>query len=419
VNKKILIHSIAFSPDGVSTAYLYNDLAIEFKESGYEVVVLTTTPHYNVVAHALATQPLNKRYAGLYYESNFHGIRVVHVPQKKFKITLLRIFGFLYWHFLSFFLALMQRNISIILSPSPPLTIGFLNILIAKLKGARVIYNVQEIYPDILIKESGKIPLFIKPLRGLEKFIYNNSDAITTIDQVFYNTIAPRFKDVKKLHIIPNFVDTDIYKPIDREAIKLNTSLFPQLDGIVKIMYAGNIGHAQDWEPVVELARRMKGSPVAIFIIGEGVMKQYLQNQIAEHRLTNIHLIEYQQRELMPQIIAYADIHFIFMKKEMEDQGFPSKVYTIMACNKPLLIMAGENTPLTSFLKPLNCARIITFGSLEEKCEQLTKFVNEVIEQPQLLTEMSYNGFKIIRQSYSKTAVTKQYLNLCDEILKT
>ena len=54
--KKILIHSIAFSPDGVSTAYLYNDIAIGFKEKGYDVVVLTTTPHYNAIPSELEKQ---------------------------------------------------------------------------------------------------------------------------------------------------------------------------------------------------------------------------------------------------------------------------------------------------------------------------------------------------------------------------
>ena len=56
--KKILIHSLIFSPDGVSTAYLYNDIALKFQENGYEVLVLTTTPHYNVVESQLAAQPL-------------------------------------------------------------------------------------------------------------------------------------------------------------------------------------------------------------------------------------------------------------------------------------------------------------------------------------------------------------------------
>lgn len=56
MSKKILIHSIVFSPDGVSTAYLYNDIALKFKEEGFDVSVITTTPHYNVVKSELQKQ---------------------------------------------------------------------------------------------------------------------------------------------------------------------------------------------------------------------------------------------------------------------------------------------------------------------------------------------------------------------------
>src|SRR5690606_15389112 len=227
LKKKILIHSIVFSPDGVSTAYLYNDIAKAFEEHGFEVVVLTTTPHYNIVPEELIKQPLQKKFLGLYYESNFNGIRVLHIPQKKFKSTLLRIVGFIFWHLMALILGLAQRNINAILSPSPPLTIGFVNLIIGKIKKAKIIYNVQEIYPDFLIEQGGlKSKPVIKILKWLERFVYNKSDAVTTIDQIFYDTIADRFKDKSKLHIIPNFVDTDLYRPISHSSLKINNSLF-------------------------------------------------------------------------------------------------------------------------------------------------------------------------------------------------
>ena len=115
MNKRILIHSLIFSPDGVSTAYLYNDIALKFKAKGYEVVVLTTTPHYNVVKEQLARQPLRWKIWGVCKESYFHGIHVIHIPQKKFKSTLLRLLGFVYWHIVAFLIGLSLRNIKVIL----------------------------------------------------------------------------------------------------------------------------------------------------------------------------------------------------------------------------------------------------------------------------------------------------------------
>ena len=80
--KRILIHSLIFSPDGVSTAYLYNDIALAFQKKGYEVVVVTTTPHFNVVPAQLEKQPLRWGVFGLFKKSQYNGIEVYHVPQK-------------------------------------------------------------------------------------------------------------------------------------------------------------------------------------------------------------------------------------------------------------------------------------------------------------------------------------------------
>ena len=176
--KRVLIHTLIFSPDGVSTAYLYNDIAISLQERGYEVVVLTTTPHFNIVPEQVEKQPMRWKVWGFCKVSKFHGMKVLHVPQKKYKSTLLRILGFCYWHIVSFFVGLSIKHVDIILSPSPPLTIGRLNNWLGKLKGCKVIYNVQEIYPDILKLKDG---LVLKFLRRMERKVYNKSDALTTM----------------------------------------------------------------------------------------------------------------------------------------------------------------------------------------------------------------------------------------------
>lgn len=416
MKKKILIHSIAFSPDGVSTAYLYNDIAKKFKDNDYDVIVLTTTPHYNVILSEIIKQPLSRKFLGLYYESNFDGIKVIHVPQKKFRSALLRIIGFAYWHVLSFFLALVQSKIDVIISPSPPLTIGLINILVGKLKGAKIIYNVQEIYPDFLINQGLlKSKLIIRILKVLERFVYNSSTAVTTIDAVFYQTIVSRFKDPSKLHIIPNFVDTKLFKPILPKDIRVNNEYFNAPNDNLKVMYAGNIGHAQDWSPLLSIAKTLANEPVEFFVIGEGVMKDWLMKEIDIKKVSNIHLIPYQNRDDMPSLIAFADLHFIFMTPEMENDGFPSKVYTIMACSKPLLILSGEGTPISNFLNPHGCAFLISEKSLGKKCEELVSAIRKCIQTPEILITMGENGFSVIESYYSKDVVTAQYFKLVDK----
>ncbi len=415
VNKKILIHSLVFSPDSVSTAYLYNDIALRFKNAGYEVVVLTTRPHYNVVESELKKQPLKKKLFGLYYESDFQGIKVKHVYQKKYKSTIHRLLGFVYWHLVSFILALCEKKVDLIMSPSPPLTIGFLNVLIAKLKGAKVIYNVQEIYPDLLIEEGGlKSGLTISFLKWMEKIVYHHSDAVTTIDQIFYETIESRFKDKTKLHIIPNFVDTEIYKPLPKENLELNKDIFPDTES-VKMMYAGNIGHAQDWDTLIALADELKNDPVEFFVIGEGAEKERLLREKENRKLEKLHIIPYQPRELMPSLLAYSDVQFIFMALQTEGHGFPSKVYTIMACAKPLIVCSGDNTPIINFLRDKNCAFLLTNKDLQTNVTEMTKILrNTPLSE---FERMGKNGYVNIVNNYSKEKVTWEYVELVSGLL--
>ncbi len=407
--KRILIHSLVFNPDGVSTAYLYGDIARALKENGFEVTVLTTTPHYNKVPEQMKGQPLKWKVWGLIKQSDFEGIKVYHIPQKKFQSTLLRLFGFAYWHIVSFVTAICMGKRDIILSPSPPLTIGLLNVWIGKLKGSKVVYNVQEVYPDILGKKSGPV---YSILSRMERYIYSRSAAVTTIDRIFHDTIVDRFKNPGTLHIIPNFVDTELYRPLEDRSSP-DTSLFIENDHL-KLVYAGNIGMAQDWETLLELASLTADRKIDYYVIGEGMMKHWLEEQVRERNLRNIRILPYQPREMMPRIIAFSDIQYIFMEPEIAAQGFPSKVYTIMASEKPMLICSPENTPLVDFLAGLGCAKIITKAEPRAKAEEIALWLNTV--SPDELKRMGLAGRTEIEERYSKEVVTQQYCKLLQSI---
>lgn len=408
---RILIHTLIFSPDGVSTAYLYNDIGLRLQQRGYEVVVLTTTPHFNIVPEQVEKQPMKWKVWGFCKVSKFNGMTVLHVPQKKFKSTVLRLLGFVYWHIVSFFIGLTIKHVDLILSPSPPLTIGWLNLGLAKLKGCKVVYNVQEIYPDILKLKGG---ITLKFLRWMEHKVYNGSDAITTIDKVFHDTIVDRFEDKSKLHIIPNFVDTDLYHEVEWEG-KLDEKLFPQSDSI-KLLYAGNIGHAQSWEPLIALAERTKDMNVEYVVIGEGAKRGFVEDEIQKKNLDKLHLLPYQPRELMPAILSYSDASFIFMAPEMDGDGFPSKVYTIMACQRPMLILSGENTPIVNFLKDKGCAKLITEKDFEKKVDEMVEWLSSVTKGD--LQSMGKKGLAEIEAKYTKEKVTDMYVDLVDSLVK-
>ena len=409
--KKILIHSIVYSPDGVSTAYLYNDIANGLKENGFEVTVLTTTPHYNVIEKELRLQPLKKKLLGLYSVSFRNDIKIYHIPLKKYKNTLLRFLSFIYWHLSSLILGLSFKKVDYIISPSPPLSIGLVSIILAKIKKARSIYNIQEIYPDLLINQGViKNAYLIKLLRLLESFIYKHSSALITIDPIFYSKIKDRVLDKEKIYIIPNFVDTAIYKPIN-QSIEL-PKIFGKENDNLKVLYAGNIGHFQNWEPVIYAAKKLSDEKIEFWVIGEGVSKNNLIERIEKEKLSNVRIFPYQNRNLMPLLNNIADIHFICVNPKMEQEGFPSKIYTIMASAKPMVIMSGLNTPLYNFFENLKCAVLISNNNKSE----FTASIRHLANDKKLREEMGQIGLKEVKLKYSKEIVVKNYIEVIHSI---
>jgi glycosyltransferase involved in cell wall biosynthesis len=92
----------------------------------------------------------------------------------------------------------------------------------------------------------------------------------------------------------------------------------------------------------------------------------------------------------------------------MEQEGFPSKVYTIMACAKPIVVVTGENTPLYNFLKDINCSELIT----NNRNVNFTEAIRKLAFDKELRVRLGNNGYEEIIKNYSKKVVVSKYANL-------
>ena len=132
-NKRVLIHSLIFSPDGVSTAYLYNDIALKLQERGYEVLVLTATPHFNIVPDQVKTT-LHWKVWGFCKVSNFNGMTVLHVPRRSSK-SCFKTVGICLLALYPSSLGMFIRHVDLIPLSISSFALGYINLGLAKLKG--------------------------------------------------------------------------------------------------------------------------------------------------------------------------------------------------------------------------------------------------------------------------------------------
>jgi len=116
----------------------------------------------------------------------------------------------------------------------------------------------------------------------------------------------------------------------------------------------------------------------------------------------------------MPVINLFADFHFIAMDKSMENEGFPSKAYSIMASGKPLAVVSSEQTPIINFLKETHTALLVINHSVPSFKEAFLKLADD----KELELEMGENGRKIIKENFTKTHVINHYFHLIENAKK-
>lgn len=151
-------------------------------------------------------------------------------------------------------------------------------------------------------------------------------------------------------------------------------------------------------------------------VIGEGAKRGYLVEETERRKLANLRILPYQPRELMPAILSYSDASFIFMAPENDGDGYPSKVYTIMDCERPLLVSSGEDTPIVNFLKDKGCAKFITEKDFDKKVNEMVEWLHIVTKKE--LSQMGKKGLAEIQAKYTKEKVTDMYVDLVDSIIK-
>lgn len=327
---KILIVTQYFWPE----TFRINDLALALKERGHHVEVLTGKPNY----------PSGKFYPayGFFSRRNetWNGIKIHRsalIPRGKANGIMLML------NYLSFALLSCFRGLFIkgdfdkifVFEPSP-VTVGFPALFMKWRKKAPVYFWVQDLWPQSVIAANGTgNKSVIKILDKITRWIYDKSDKILIQSEAFRKIIAEQGVNEKKIVFYPNSVEEFFkIKPLNQGILKTMPEGF-------KVMFAGNIGEAQDFETLIEAAKIVKEINPSIrwVIVGDGRKRSFVERKISEFDLADqIKLLGSFPVEQMPDFFACADCLLVSLKKDyIFSLTIPSKIQSYLACGKPIL----------------------------------------------------------------------------------
>ncbi len=405
MSRPIIVLCPHFAPDTAPTGDVITRIVHEFVANNRKVHVVTSLPWYRT--HAIEagwTGRLVRR------EKTAWGsiIRVHPFPGKSKSNLLRRAIGFGAFSAVAgvctVFAGGIQRRPAAVISMSPPLTLGLTGWLASRIRRCPSVFNIQDVFPDAAI-ETGAITnaRIIAVSRWLERVSYQRSDAVVVLSEDLRTNVLAKIapKHQHKVHVIPNFVDSDRITPRDRMT-PYRTELRIGTEPVV--MYAGNVGYSQSLTMMLHAAREL---PEVTFVInGDGAARSELERDAVG--LSNIRFSGYQPAERVPEVLATADIHVVPLRAGLGAVSVPSKTYSILAAGRPVVAAIDAGTEVTRILE-LSGAGV---SVAPDEPVAFTEALRAMVNSGSAATEAGARGRLWVESHVSPARVAHSYLDV-------
>lgn len=393
-----------FAPDIAPTGVVMTRIVEELARRGHELHVTTALPWYR--EHRVEPGYETRWWSE---ERTAWGTitRVNPFPGESKSNIFRRAIGFVLFSVLvgiRGFRAGGKGRVDGVLAMSPPLTLGVTGWLVRLVRGGRLVFNIQDVFPDAAV-ETGAIsnPAVIAAARWLEKFSYRRSDEVVLLSDDLADNVREKLgrRDRHRVRVIPNFVDTEAIRPSNR-----NNSYRSDLgigDGPV-VMYAGNVGYSQSLDLIIDAAKTM---PEVTFVInGDGSARSSLEERASG--LRNVRFVDYQPIERLNDVLAAADVHVVPLRKGLAKVSVPSKSYSVLAAGRPLLAAIDPGTEIPRLLAESGGGVAVPPDDPEAFVEAL----REMLADRDRLSAMGRGGREWVERHVSPSGVASAYEEL-------
>ena len=397
---KILFLNAYFYPEKIAYTHLEQDLIQAFLDEGHEINVLCPVPTRGISPETA------RKYAKIKSEAFFDGyvrVRRFWVPQEGHS-PIIRAFRYFLCNIRQYQLGRNYENVDLIFSVSTPPTQGLLAGRLAKKLGCKKIYNLQDVFPDSLITTglTKEESLLWKLGRKIEDYTYKSADTIIVISESMKCNIMAKGVPEEKIQVIPNWIDTDSVKPVS----KRDNRLFEEFDIDRKkftVVYAGNFGAAQGAGVVLEAAELL---PDVQFVIFGGGAEFESAKKKAE-KLANVIINGLLPQERVSEVYSLGDVALVTCKKGVGVSGMPSKTWSIMACNTPIIAAFDTDSELAKIICEANAGICVE----PENPEVLVQAILAVCDK----TEEYNGGREYVCEYASKDLCVKKYVELLQQ----
>jgi hypothetical protein len=268
---------------------------------------------------------------------------------------------------------------------SPPLFIALVGLLAKYKFKKKLILDIRDLWPESL-KGVGVFhhPFIIYIFSFIEKILYRKSNYIIINSLGFKNHIRNQ---------LGNAAVQIVYTP--NAAREHEITKTRHLNNNYQVIYAGNLGLAQNVPLLKELTQKLAKKKIKLTIIGYGVEKHDFYEFVKLNNLTNTTFLSPTTRKECLKIIEKHHIAIVALKnKEVFETVLPGKIIDYMTCKVPIVgAVSGYSKEI---IERENVGLVSDDGSANDVFEKILY----LLDRKDLREEMSDNCEAFIRKSF-------------------
>lgn len=404
---RLLVFCPHYKPDTAPTGVVMTRLVDELTKLGWEVDVITSLPWYR--QHAIEpgwTGRLRRK-----VRTPWGSIARLHpFPADKGNL-IARAAAFVGFSTMAAVDGVVRRDRpDAVLVMSPPLTLALSGWAAARRFDVPLVLNLQDVFPAAAVAV-GAISnrRVISVFTALERFCYQRAAAITVLSDELADGIKRRSggRLTTPIHVIPNFADVAEIQPESHQNAYRSRH---RLTGKHVVMYAGNVGHSQAFDVLIDAAERLQDrNDIVLVVNGEGVQRKQLAADT--RHLPNVRFVDYQPTAMLSQTLAAADIHLVLLKPELSEVSVPSKLYSVMAAGRPVIACVDPGSEIDRLVRTADAGI-----SLGHDGDELAQAITALVDDPARRTQLGSNARERMETWPTAADIASRYSELLEGV---
>jgi colanic acid biosynthesis glycosyl transferase WcaI len=284
----------------------------------------------------------------------------------------------------------------------PTLFCAPMALLTGALSRARTVLHVQDFELDAAFKMGLlKGAWLLNGVAGLERWLLRRFDLVSTISGKMQDRLLAKGVPQARLHFCPNWVDVRVVQS------GAGSQRFRQLLGLpadaVVALYSGNMAQKQGLELLSEVAAALRTESRLVFVFcGNGTGRAGLQ--AACQGLGNVRFLDLQPAELLPELLATADIHLLPQRADASDLVMPSKLCGMLASGKPVVATALPGSELDAIAS--RCGIVVAPGDGRAAADAVLRLMRD----PALAARLGRQGADYAGHALDQDAILQRYV---------